>query len=697
MNTQKAKSIVSNSFLIFWIVLIAVLFMFYPGRISHLYGSSFANWHKFIYKFLQIDILFYIQRLAASFTGMICFALAATSLGSVFSKKHLSPRKTPTPQWLGSIITAFLLGEIVFSFILLTISILGKLSPIVTIIVLLAGGSLGIRSFKTLLMARQTDEKATTTAKATLQEKTIFWLSIAILTSTLFLTAARISYDSTAFYFSDAKIASMTNQLLYFPNDSFVVSSFHITVLYTALIQIAGDQAARFLSWINGLFIILLSLTLAEEMGLSRKGKLTALVLLLTSTAFTDLFGDGKIELATTLPAIASIYWLTKTEKEISSHGYLLSGVFAGFSIIARPYNAVLLGGFIALLFFTSKTSILSRAKHYLALSAPILILLALHSMANWLILGDFLAPLHNTNKVTPEIWQWSGFDPKNIWLARIFFPLTATFLNIPQSMGNISPLILMFIPMFFSAKLWKQITLTKVLTKASLIAFVILTTWVMIYFTIFEIRYVIFLWIIIYMASAEMINAVLQNSGTIGQKIILGIINLLLFYMVARNIFISIDAYAPIDKNNAPQCNDSMFCTYLWPLNQSANTGERVLGLSAFRYYLRPDLLACSSKADEYLIIHGALERSNEDFWSEVYKQGYTYIAYEENYSLRHLNIDLHRALASTPDWVLLEKRSETFEGYFSTYKIIYKDPPYRINMECSIDNGIWLVNEIP
>ncbi len=694
MKASSAKVLFINTLYIIGACFATALFTLYSGTLSHTYGSSFASWADFAQKFSQLDTYYYGKNLITSFAGMLWFALACISLGSIFISKYYSSEKLTMSDWIGKIATSFLLGEIIFSFILLGIGVLEKLSPANTIITLLIGGAAGILSSRNLLLSYPKIKIGN--SYKSISENTFFWLSLIVLASTVLLTSARISYDSTALYFSDSKLTAMTNRLIFFPIDGFVVSSFHAGILYAAIIQIAGDQAARFLSWISGLFIILISMALADELGLSRKSKLIALVLLVTSTAFMDPFGDGKIELSATLPAIAAIFWLVKAGKGDYLKNYILAGIFAGFSIISRPYNLVLLGGFIALLFFINKTPLLPRVKNYITLLIPILIMLLLHLTANWLILGDFLAPFHNTTKVTPEIWQWSGFDPKYIWVARIFFPLVATFLNTPQSMGNITPIILIFLPVLFTRKTRGNLNSSRDLIKIALISLFILTAWIMAYFTIFEIRYVFFLWIIIYLASAEMIVSSLENLEPISQKIFSGIIVLLLIYMFARNIFIAVDAFAPIE-NRAPQCNDSPFCSYLLPINQNADSGERVLGLSAFRYYFRPDLFACSSKSDEYLTIRDALEKSNEDFWMEVYKQGYTYIAYEENYSTRHVGIDFLPTLNAVPDWVKLEKLSETFDGYFSTYKIEYINPPMQNEKKCVYSDGIWLVQQIP
>lgn len=119
-------------------------------------------------------------------------------------------------------------------------------------------------------------------------------------------TSARLSYDSVAFYFSDAKITALTGISQSYAHDLFVVSSFHAGVSYSALILTFGDQAARMFSWVNGLVIIIFALALGEQFGLSKSSKRILLALLMTTTAFIDLFGDGKIDLTTSAPAPCS-------------------------------------------------------------------------------------------------------------------------------------------------------------------------------------------------------------------------------------------------------------------------------------------------------------------------------------------------------------------------------------------------------
>ncbi|MEK6751249.1 MAG: glycosyltransferase family 39 protein [Chloroflexota bacterium] len=696
MKPSFSKTDIIHSIHAIWFALVVGLFILYSGRTSYIYGSSLNNWGGLLSKLTKMDTISFTKNLSLSFAGMLCFVIACISLGSVFTKSIWQAKKLPLTGWLCNITTSFLVGEIIYSLILLGLGIPGKLSPLASTVVVSVGSLTGVLYVKRLYLAYQKQNKNETIKRNLKAEDVIFWILITIILSTSLLASARLSYDSVALYFSNAKLTAISHQIQSYMNDSFVVSSFHIGVLYTAIIQLFGDQAARLFSWMNGVFIIIICMGLAEQTSLSRTGKTITIALLATSTAFLDLFGDGKIELATTLPALAAVYWLINAKKSARASDYLLVGIFSGFAMITRPYNAVLLGGFIGIYYIANKDSLLSFVKSFLWIAGPVAALLAAHLIANWMILGDPIAPINNTLKVNTGIWQWS-FDPQQIWVIRAFYPLVATFINTAQSLGNISPLIIAFLPALLLKQSKVIVNLNVDLRKITIIATFVLVAWIMAYFTVLEIRYVLFLWAIIYLAVAEAISGNLEHMNPVNKIVFQGIFIILLLFVFGRNMFIAVDAYAPIDKNNIPHCGDFIFCNFLDPVNEIAKPGERVLALNAFRYYLRPELFACSSKNIEYIEIRDASLASNEAFWLEIHRQGYTYITYERNYAVRHLYMNVSPDPENTPAWLKLERLIGEENDSFVSYRIHYINPPYSMEKICLQSDGGWLVQEIP
>jgi hypothetical protein len=103
--------------------------------------------------------------------------------------------------------------------------------------------------------------------------------------------------------------------------------------------------------------------------------------------------------------------------------------------------------------------------------------------------------------------------------------------------------------------------------------------------------------------------------------------------------------------------------------------------------------LFACSSKREEYLILKDLSEEKNDAFWVEVYRQGYKFITYEQNYSDAHLHLAITPNPAHTPNWLTLKPLSSPIyeeNGEFqASYQIIVNDPPIAASKTCKKKQG--------
>ncbi|HEX9333107.1 MAG TPA: hypothetical protein VF896_14540, partial [Anaerolineales bacterium] len=134
--------------------------------------------------------------------------------------------------------------------------------------------------------------------------------------------------------------------------------------------------------------------------------------------------------------------------------------------------------------------------------------------------------------------------------------------------------------------------------------------------------------------------------------------------------------------------------CEQISSINEIAAPGERVLTLSAFRYYLRTDLFACSTQHTEYKILADLSVQNEDQFWSEVYRQGYKYIAYEKGYALDHVQLKVIPTPQNTPDWIELKPIYGQPGDLHVTYRINIKNPPTSTQANCRMDaTGIWEV----
>lgn len=700
------KSIFARFFLLAWIILWILAFMFIPSRVDFIHGGRLGDFNDFPQKLALFKPAAAITDVIRSFGAASLLTYAYTVLGSfVFSlssREYYSDKKPSYSEWIAIVSTSFILGHAIFSFIFLLLGVNHLFDAKYLWMVLITGTVIGARSLNSLY------GKLPPITNARISDwwnqvryKGIFILTISILLAGLFYTNTRLSYDAAAFYFSDEKLTSLGGGINFFQNDSFIASSFQTGITYAALITLAGDQAARMYSWVNGLIIIFFSFTIAKKLGLSLQASLISGALLLTSTAFVDLTGDGKIDLISTVPAMAAVYWTIVNIKGQYKSVAFLTGVMTGIAIVSRPFNAFLVCLFIGthyILSFLStkdKPEQLAIIKVIPLLGIGIILPAISHIIVNQFILGDPLSFLRNLQVANSSNWQWT-FDKDNLWTIRLLYPFALTIINIPQSNGNISPLFVAFLPVLFNRAVINVFKELPILLRTVTAAIITLVIWNIVLFTVFEIRYVLFLWAIIYIAFAVAIEETLSASDRfLGKFFELTIIVVLLF-ATARMAYIVVDTYSPVDKTNTPHCTDHDLCAILDPINQNALLGERVFTLSAFRYYLRPDLLACSSRHDEYRSLQVLANNDIENFWVELYKYGFKYITFESRYSKIHMGFNFFPENDSVPDWMHLELLS-IYPSNSASYEIIVNKPPIFMQKQCTqTSSGIWLLSDI-
>ncbi len=398
----------------------------------------------------------------------------------------------------------------------------------------------------------------------------------------------------------------------------------------------------------------------------------------ITSTAFFDLLGDGKIDLMASAYSLGAVYWLLQRKAGAGGRAVILAGVMAGFSIISRPYNAFLLIVFIGLWILWSARIRMEgfRFIEIVLLGTTGALMICMHLAASWMVTTNPLDTLTTAIATGTKEWQWT-ISPENLWIARILYPFFATFINTPQSLGNISPLFLAILPGLFLRSEKKNNKANDGQRAWYLIALITIASWLIVSFAVLEIRYVLFLWGILFIPLSVRMDELISSRSIYLRVGLKSSILVLIIFMIGRTLVMSIGTYSPIDNNGAAHCFDSPICEYLRPLNDIAPVQSRVLTLSSNRYYFRPDLFLCATMARDYAELKPLFSRSPEAFWEQVYRMGYEYVAYEENYSTRHLNFDFIKIANEAPDWVDLRKISSSRDGAQATYRITYIGRP--------------------
>lgn len=692
MQKNKNREFLGSIVLLIWSTISLVLFIRFPGSLSYVQGASLDDFAILPEKLSQVPFLTYLLDTLVAFIGMAFFGASSVSLGMKLTNifgldEHIKNNSQVRISVLLS--TYLLIGNAVFSLIFSALASVSHLSATYSVILMGLGLLFGLAHFRELPIS--------TSRLNAGHGKILIVLSVAILTVSIFQSAARLSWDASAVYFSSAKLTALEHQVEYYTVSSFVISTLHSTIQYSAVMQVFGDQSARMISWLFGVVNISVALALAELIGTSKKSQYILPALILTSTAFLDLMGDGKVELLSSAYSLIAVYWMVFKARD--SHQiqilYLLSGFFIGIACILRPYNVFLLGVFVFIhsvqQFLTRQLSVSQFVQRMAWMALGAIGFALYHFLLNKIILGSPFAFWASVTNMNPTNGPWD-FNPKTIWMHRSLYPFVVTYRNNGASLGNITPLVVAFLPALAASDIRKKINIQKQAVQLTISAGITLLSWVILFFSIVEVRYVMFLWIILFIPVAEIITSALEtNSLLIRNTAKWGTVFLMVFIFV-RSVYISLSTYSPVDHKNNPQCSDSVLCNHLAPINKIANEGERVLTLSAYRYYLRNDLFACSTTAEEYRELRELSYTDIEAFWREVYRMGYSYVAYENNYAEGHLRFS-YAPFSNPPKWVNLSTIIITSsEWKIVSYRLNNNNPPVNIETVCRQDeSGIW------
>lgn len=695
MQKNRLWTILGHTALLTCATLSLWLFMLFPGSMSQAQEATFYNISTLPEKLTRISAATYLWDTLKAIFGMLFFGLACISAGMRligFLQLEQQIESETSPLRAALIPTYFLIGNAVFSVIFLTLASFSYLTQTYSLLVLGMGLVSGLSQFRKppRLIMRVSNGS----------EKAIVILSAMILLFSLFQSSAHLSYDASAVYFSIAKRTAIEGQAGYYLENSFPASVLHAVIPYSVVMQSFGDQAARLVSWLFGAANIVIAVALARTVGVSTLARRILPVLLLTSTAFLDLIADGKVDLASSAYSIAAVYWIAadvqKPHKSIAPS--IFSGFLIGFACIVRPYNVFLLGAFVFIYLILqmkrggmSFSQVAQRGLWMIVGAAGFGMY---HLYINKIFLGSPFAFWTSVANIDPVDGPWD-FTVETIWVYRMLYPLVVTFKNSGASLGNITPLFIVFLSTLSVREIRNRIRFQKDALQLASSAGATLFLWVFLFFTIVEVRYVFFLWIILFILIAEVVSKVFEAENGLLRNAAKTWTILLLGFVFLRSIYISISTYSPLDTQGNPQCFDSSVCGIFTEINKAAHPGERILTLSAYRYYLRTDLFACSTRSDEYKILGSFPPAATDEFWTEVYRQGYKYIAFEYGYAREHARLNVIPGPENTPGWLELEPILGEPGDWKVAYKISVLDPPMIATLTCeqNPESGNWEV----
>ncbi len=139
----------------------------------------------------------------------------------------------------------------------------------------------------------------------------------------------------------------------------------------------------------------------------------------------------------------------------------------------------------------------------------------------------------------------------------QIIVSICYNFLNSGASLGNITPMVVAFLPFLFMYEIRIKNEGTGWTSRFARAAGSVLLIRILIIFTIVEVRYVMFLWVILFLFAAEIIASATKSQNIMIKGLAICSLFVLTGYIFSRSIYVSLSTYSPINSSGNPICFD--------------------------------------------------------------------------------------------------------------------------------------------
>ncbi len=443
------------------------------------------------------------------------------------------------------------------------------------------------------------------------------------------------SGDAAAFYLAQPALIAATGAFDLLPAyETFALLGLPAEMNYAALMVLFGQTPARALPLAAAAICAGLLWEIARRAGLSRGAAGLTLALLATSTAFTNVAIDGKVDLFGTAMGLAAILWVMRAGE---THGrtrlafYALGGAGAGLAIGFKLSLLPVLVPMLSVLAIAQVVAAERNAADRMRAVAAAGILVALGGLLA-------LAPLMVKNAIAfgqpfapfLVLGGGQGFALDQVWYSAentrwivATYPLALVFGRYPMQYGTMSwmwlaaiPFALAFLPAMPSAL--RRLTLAAALGVAA---------WIVVRPSVLAPRYILPVLLALLPFAAYGIDALLERARwrALGAACLIAL-------AVAAGL--SVVRLVPPNWGSAyfhwkgPDEFPNGVWLAIWTVNREAPPNARVFLGTYYGSMLRPDLLACLIKPGEAQAL--LAERNPAAFWAALAAAGVTHLVVE-------------------------------------------------------------------
>lgn len=613
------------------------------------------------------------------------FMLASLGFGSAVclslwrSLPALSPEKSPALFW----VTAYFLGQGLLATAFLCLAVASLFTPTAVWVFIACGGIVGAAC---LWLLRISWLAPLGTAWRAWLEASLIWKLLALATfllafSGLLALGGGVEGDAIAYYLAVSKLTAYTHRLDLMPSyEDFTAVGLLAEMLLAALISMGmPDVSPGMFTWVNFLPALLLFYTLARYCGLGRRGATLALAVPVTSSAVLLLWGGGKTDLVAVGPALsACLLALASWEQRGRRVCLTLTGLLFGFAAVFKlSYLLPLFPGIVLLIFWQALIDALrairtrdwrafGRLLRPVAADGTVFVIafacaLIPHVVKNLLLLGTMLG-------YNPLDSAW--YSPDTVRRLLLSYPLALTYGRYWAQLGDLSPLVLAFAPLAFflpRSACFRESRLAA-LSAAALFG---LGLWMALKPSIFMPRYILATLLLLGIpaaAGAERYSRRgLLNSLTVAAAALVAMAAMPL-HMNSMHKPYSLDRFLRYLSDPKPvyaAAPMESYCLAHEAINAAAPLDARVVMLTYYRYWLRPDLLLHASTGPEF----ASFVTHPDTFWLKAKEWGFRYLLMDVGILPVAKTI-----IAAKPDGVVL--RELYIGGSQAAYEIGYDEP---------------------
>lgn len=467
--------------------------------------------------------------------------------------------------------------------------------------------------------------------------------------------------DPASFYLAIAQTIAASGRLAPLPGyyENFSVVGMMGELHYAAILTLGRDTTAKALVFPVALASAVALFGIAERAGLGLRGQVFLAAALFTSSAFTLLIGDGKVDLFGTclgLCAVLLVLYRPIGAPVLGQGGaYLaLTGLAAGFAVIGKLTFLAALAPPLALLIVWQELAadgptsgshapasarMTQAIKALMVVGAFALIAALPHMLKNAVLFQAPLAPLYDP---LDRIARYQGGgailrDAGTLWRVLALYPLYLSYGRIPLQYGTMSPLLFAFAPLAAASCVALCGAKYSRLLQVTVCALLGVALYTAIQPAGFMPRYFLVPAVLLLVPAAWAGERWWSPSRTAGTRaaVATAVIVILLFGIISVvRLYTQWWAFPPIWPYLSGRIDACEYageaCAAAESVNAAAARGDRVYNFAyASSYWLRPDLLSCGMRRAE--IVHDDTFNidlaGNEPKWRFLAEQGFRFV----------------------------------------------------------------------